>query len=114
MAEWLANHEGEITYVGLKNHTDIVKRAAQATTVTYCQRRSGNLCSGPCTVSTGNGVCINAPGTQCLAATTDVAFCDYDNCRSSDGCHNLSQCGTRLNDGYCYTPGTNSISIPST
>lgn len=114
MAQWLSNHEGVITYVGLKNHTEIVKRAAQSTTVTYCGQVSGNLCSGPCTVSTGNGICINAPGTNCLAASTDVAFCDYDNCDSSDGCHNLSQCGTRLNDGYCFTPGTNSISLPST
>lgn len=36
MAEWLSNQEGVVTYVGLKNHTDIVKRAAQSTTVTYC------------------------------------------------------------------------------
>ncbi|KAJ7787220.1 hypothetical protein B0H14DRAFT_3095449 [Mycena olivaceomarginata] len=82
------------------------------TTVTYCATRTANLCSGPCTVYTGGATCLDAPGTACLSATSNVAFCDKSGCKGTP-CNVLSSCGTKLDDGFCFTPGTKSISVPS-
>ena len=112
MAEWLSNYGGEITYVGFKNISDLFGRSDGLITVAYCSNRVASLCSGPCTVSTGNGICINAPDTNCLVATTDVAFCSNAGC--GGGCNVLSECGVKLDRGFCYTPGTNSIGLPVT
>ncbi|KAJ7836903.1 hypothetical protein B0H14DRAFT_3870669 [Mycena olivaceomarginata] len=108
MKEWLSTTDAELTFTGLP--VEELGINPLTTTVTFCSTRTANLCSGPCTVFTGAGVCINTPNTRCLAATTNVAFCDRSNCGGS--CNTLSTCGTRLDNGFCFTPGTASISIP--
>ncbi|KAF8178309.1 hypothetical protein K438DRAFT_2021964 [Mycena galopus ATCC 62051] len=109
MKEWLDTTDAELTFTGLP--IESLGFNPLVTTVTFCSKRTANLCSGPCTVFTGAGVCHNAPNTNCLSATTNVAFCDRSNCGGS--CNTLSTCGTHLDDGFCYTPGTASISIPN-
>ncbi|KAF7328421.1 hypothetical protein MVEN_02558000 [Mycena venus] len=109
MKEWLSTTDVELTYSGLP--IEALGVNPLVTTITFCSTRTANLCSGPCNVFTGAGVCHATPGTNCLAATTDVSFCDGANCGGS--CHTLSACGTRLDNGFCFTPGTNSISLPA-
>ncbi|KIY68689.1 hypothetical protein CYLTODRAFT_350948 [Cylindrobasidium torrendii FP15055 ss-10] len=79
------------------------------TRVTYCNRRINKVCGGQCHVYNGGATCINASGTRCLAATRNVGFCDRGGCKHS--CNQLSTCGTRLDNGFCYTPGTKSILV---
>lgn len=96
------------------------------TRVTYCNRRVNKVCGGTCHVYNGGATCINASGTRCLAATHNVGFCDrggyvsvaymeggrcsvFSRCKHS--CNQLSTCGTRLDNGFCYTPGTKSILV---
>ena len=113
MEAWLASTDAEVTFVGgVKNFSDIATRSALSTTLTVCSHVNGNLCSGPCTVFTGNGECINTPGTNCLAATTDVSFCNKSKCGGT--CNLFSKCGVALENGFCDTPGTNSVSVPQT
>ncbi|KAJ7836902.1 hypothetical protein B0H14DRAFT_3870668 [Mycena olivaceomarginata] len=78
MKEWLSTTDAELTFTGLP--VEELGINPLTTTVTFCSTRTANLCSGPCTVFTGAGVCINTPNTRCLAATTNVAFCDRSNC----------------------------------
>ncbi len=89
----------------------LAPRSAQNTMVTYCSNRAVNVCGGPCTVYNGGATCLNAHDTNCLAATHNVGFCDRAGCRGS--CNQLSTCGTRLDNGFCFTPGTKSILVPS-
>lgn len=79
--------------------------------VTYCSSRTQNVCGGACTVYNGGATCLAAPGTKCLAATNNVGFCDRGGCGGS--CNQLSSCGTRLDNGFCFTPGTASIIVSS-
>ncbi|THH33243.1 hypothetical protein EUX98_g968 [Antrodiella citrinella] len=106
LLNWLATTDAQVTFVG--------KFAAELTpldiTVTYCNRRTNNLCGGDCTVYVGGQKCLNAPDTQCLGANHDVSFCDRAGCGHS--CNALSSCGTRLDNGFCFTPGTASINVP--
>ncbi|KAI0367396.1 hypothetical protein BV20DRAFT_970580 [Pilatotrama ljubarskyi] len=106
MMRWLAATDAEVTFSG----EPINPLNTQQTTITFCSHRSGNLCSGPCNVFTGSGVCHATPGTNCLSATTDVSFCDGSNCGGS--CNQFNSCGTHLENGFCATPGTNSVSLP--
>ncbi|KAF7341685.1 hypothetical protein MSAN_02066800 [Mycena sanguinolenta] len=109
MKNFLATTDANLTFTGLP--IEMLGVDPLVTTLTVCSTRTAQLCSGPCTVFTGTGTCFNTPNTNCLAATTDVAFCDHSNCGGS--CNTLSTCGTRLDDGFCYTPGTNSVSVPN-
>ncbi|KAK7046184.1 hypothetical protein R3P38DRAFT_3307676 [Favolaschia claudopus] len=108
MKDWIATTDAELTFAGAP--IDELGVNPLVTTVTFCSTRTANLCSGPCTVFTGSGVCHAAPDTNCLAATTDIAFCAGSNCNG--GCNTLSTCGTRLDNGFCFTPSTNSFSVP--
>ncbi|KAJ7079432.1 hypothetical protein B0H15DRAFT_933516 [Mycena belliarum] len=108
MKAWLASSAANLTFVG--EPVEHVGLTPFTTTVTYCSTRTANLCSGPCTVYTGGAKCLNAPHTNCLTATSNVAFCNRAGCGGS--CNVLSSCGTHLDSGFCYTPGTNSISVP--
>ena len=83
--------------------------AKRDTMVTYCTKRVDNVCGGSCSVYNGGPTCIDASGTSCLAATSNVAFCDKGNCGGS--CNQLSTCGTSLAGGFCDTPGTKSIVV---
>ncbi|TFK84424.1 hypothetical protein K466DRAFT_577298 [Polyporus arcularius HHB13444] len=107
---WLDTTDADITYVGTPIDRN-APRAAEAVMVTYCSSRTQNVCGGACTVYNGGSACLNAPGTKCLAATANVGFCDRSGCGGS--CNQLSSCGTRLDNGFCFTPGTASIVVPS-
>lgn len=78
--------------------------------VVYCSSRSNNVCGGACTVYNGGATCLDAPDTKCLMASANVAFCDRSGCGGD--CNQLSSCGTRLDNNFCYTPGTKSIIVP--
>ncbi|KAG6809748.1 hypothetical protein H0H92_014883 [Tricholoma furcatifolium] len=111
--EWLSTTDATITFVGepidKARGVTLESRSALNTMVTYCTQRSGNICSGTCTVYNGGAACLSAPGTNCLSATNNVAFCDRGGCGGS--CNNFANCGTRLDNNFCYTPGTNSIAV---
>ena len=107
---WLANTDAEITFIG-EPINPLTPRAAQNTIVNYCTRRTQNVCGGTCAVYNGGATCLAASGTNCLSATKNVGFCDHGNCNGS--CNQLSSCGTRLDSGFCYTPGTKSIIVSS-
>ncbi|KAF9499460.1 hypothetical protein BDN71DRAFT_1503168 [Pleurotus eryngii] len=106
---WLRTTDANLTFIGSARKS-LISRNALATRVVYCNRRSGSVCGGDCTVYEGGSACLNAPRTSCLSATTNVAFCDRGGCRGS--CNTFNSCGTRLDGGFCYTPGTASINVP--
>lgn len=108
MTYWLATTDAKLTFIG-ESINPLSSRSAQTTTVTYCSARIDDVCGGACTVYTGGATCLNARNTNCLAATNNVGFCDQSGCVGS--CNELSTCGTKLSDNYCYTPGTNSIAV---
>ncbi|KAF8905896.1 hypothetical protein CPB85DRAFT_903258 [Mucidula mucida] len=105
---WLATTDAELTFIGdtAKSHNPL---AAHDTRATYCSKRTVNVCGESCTVYQGGVACLNAPNTNCLAATNNVGFCDRSGC--GDSCQ-LSTCAFRLDDVFCYTPGTRSINVP--
>ncbi|KAJ7303018.1 hypothetical protein DFH08DRAFT_794181 [Mycena albidolilacea] len=109
MKNFLATTDANLTFIGDVSTLGV---SPFVTTVTYCATRTANLCSGPCTVYTGGATCLDAPNTACLSATSNVAFCDKSGCKGTP-CNVLSSCGTKLDDGFCFTPGTKSISVPS-
>ncbi|KAL0061014.1 hypothetical protein AAF712_012187 [Marasmius tenuissimus] len=108
--DWIATTDADLTFIG--DPIDLTKRAPLNTMVVYCSQRTQNICGGACTVYNGNARCLNAPNTNCLRATTNVGFCDRAGCSGS--CNQYSSCGTRLDGGFCYTPGTRSINVPFT
>ncbi|KAJ4470626.1 hypothetical protein C8J55DRAFT_537639 [Lentinula edodes] len=101
----IANTEANLTFIG----EPITKRTTEDTMVVYCSVRTQDVCGGACTVYNGGATCLNAPNTNCLSATNNVGFCDRGGCGGS--CNQLSTCGVRLDDGFCYTPGTSSINV---
>ncbi|KAJ3810781.1 hypothetical protein F5876DRAFT_88713 [Lentinula aff. lateritia] len=103
--EWISTTEANLTFIG----EPITKRNTENTMVVYCSVRTQDVCGGACTVYNGGANCLNAPNTNCLSATNNVGFCDRDGCGGS--CNQLSTCGVRLDDGFCYTPGTSSINV---
>ncbi|KAF8816741.1 hypothetical protein BYT27DRAFT_7127306 [Phlegmacium glaucopus] len=103
--DWLAHTDAKLTFIG----KPISKRNALDTMVTYCNRRTDGVCGGDCTVYNGGPKCLNAPDTQCLSATGNVGFCDRGGCGGS--CNQFSTCGTRLDNNFCWTPGTASILV---
>ena len=107
---WIATTDAELTFIG-KPINPLAPRSAQDTTVTYCSTKNGNFCGGPCTVYTGGATCLNAPNTNCLSATNNVAFCNSPGCGGT--CNQFSTCGNRLDNGFCSTPGTQSILVSS-
>ncbi|KAI0729529.1 hypothetical protein C8Q72DRAFT_828949 [Fomitopsis betulina] len=60
---------------GVNARAGLASREALSTTVTYCSQRIDSVCGGACTVYTGGATCLNAPDTNCLAATNNVGFC---------------------------------------
>ncbi|KAI0766879.1 hypothetical protein BD413DRAFT_605659 [Trametes elegans] len=110
MAHWLATTDAELTFIG-EPINPLTPRAAQNTIVTYCTKRTQNVCGGSCSVYNGGATCLAAPYTTCLAATHNIGFCNRDGCNGR--CNQLESCGTRLDNGFCYTPGTKSIIVSS-
>ena len=114
---WLATTDADVTFIGepLGDLSDLSKRNALNTVVTYCNTQNDNVCTGLCTVYNGAGpVCLSAPGTACLFATNDVYFCNTDGGECINGsCNDFSSCGTVLDNGFCSTPNTNSIFVLS-
>lgn len=82
MINWLKTMDAtDLTFIGnpipgLNAPEGLASREALNTMVTYCSNRAGNVCGAPCTVYNGGSTCLNAPGTNCLAATNNVGFCD--------------------------------------
>jgi len=108
---WLANTDADVTFHGkpIGDLSYFSKRNALDTMLTYCTSRIDDICGGDCQVYNGGPTCIDAPGTSCLFATTNVGFCDRDQCGGS--CNQFSTCGTVLEGGFCDTPGTASILV---
>ncbi|RPD58868.1 hypothetical protein L226DRAFT_616609 [Lentinus tigrinus ALCF2SS1-7] len=98
-----------VTFIGKPIDRD-APLSAEDIMVFYCSQRSGNDCVAPCTVYVGGATCLYAPNTNCLGASANVDFCDGSGCSGS--CNQLATCGVRMNLGFCYTPGTNSIIVP--
>ncbi|KAN0085669.1 hypothetical protein V8E55_006803 [Tylopilus felleus] len=108
MMHWIANTDAVLTFIG-EPINPLSSRSADTTKVTYCSSRIGSICGGRCTVYNGGATCLNAPDTNCLAATKNVGFCSSSGCGGS--CNELSTCGVHLADGFCYTPNTKSIAV---
>ena len=108
MKHWLATTDAVVTFVGPPLSALSVPDPKN-TTVIYCSSVAASICGGSCMVYTGGSTCISAPSTACLSATNDVAFCTPDNCTGP--CNVYNSCGTPLEDGFCYTPDTNSILV---
>ncbi|KAI0644240.1 hypothetical protein C8Q79DRAFT_1012041 [Trametes meyenii] len=108
MSHWISTTDAELTFIG-EPINPLSPRAAQNTIVTFCNKRTQNICGGSCSVYNGGPTCLAARGTSCLSATANVGFCDHDNCSGS--CNSFDSCGTRLANGFCDTPGTNSIVV---
>jgi hypothetical protein len=108
---WLATTDADVTFHGkpLGDLEDFTKRNALNTIVTYCDNKIDDLCGGACHVYNGGATCIDAPGTNCLSATNNVGFCDSGGCGGS--CNQFSSCGTKLQNNFCFTPGTESILV---
>ncbi|KAF6753701.1 hypothetical protein DFP72DRAFT_1170759 [Ephemerocybe angulata] len=93
--------------------TSLTKRDSLA--VYYCYAKSGTSCSS-CyyesydTNSHPSCWAFSTP-VQCMSAEYRVylAFCGTNNC--SGQCNYMNNCGTMLDRGYCYTPGTNSFQV---
>ncbi|KAI0351895.1 hypothetical protein OH77DRAFT_839766 [Trametes cingulata] len=108
LAHWLATTDADLTFVG--EGPNLSARSAETTTtVTYCTKRVGTICGGTCTVYTGGATCLDANGTTCLTATKDIGFCDESECDGN--CNTLSECGTSMANGFCFTPNTKSILV---
>lgn len=80
MINWLKTTDAKLTFVGepipgINSPAGLVSREALSTTVTYCSQRIDSVCGGACTVYTGGATCLDAPNTNCLAATNNVGFC---------------------------------------
>lgn len=80
MINWLKTTDATLTFVGepipgVNARAGLASREALSTTVTYCSQRIDSVCGGACTVYTGGATCLNAPDTNCLAATNNVGFC---------------------------------------
>ncbi|RPD69856.1 hypothetical protein L226DRAFT_266015 [Lentinus tigrinus ALCF2SS1-7] len=105
---WLDTTDADITFIG-KPIDRNAPRSAEDVTVIYCSKIVGSICSGPCTVYYGGPTCLYAPDTNCLSASDNVAFCDGSDCNGS--CNMFGSCGGRMDNGFCATPGTNSILV---
>ncbi|KIK51007.1 hypothetical protein GYMLUDRAFT_50858 [Collybiopsis luxurians FD-317 M1] len=107
---WFATTDANITFIGKPPvPRTLLQRQATQTTVVTCDTRSSTVCSGTCQTLTTSDTCLSVPGTECMMASEDVAFCDKSGCGSS--CNSFADCGTKLDGGFCATPGTNSILV---
>ncbi|KZV93984.1 hypothetical protein EXIGLDRAFT_835300 [Exidia glandulosa HHB12029] len=112
MLTWLSTTSATLTFIGepIPKAANLNARVGGNVMVVYCSSRTNNVCGGACTVYNGGATCLNAPDTVCLSATANVGFCDRGGCGGS--CNQFSSCGTRLDNNFCYTPGTKSIIVP--
>ncbi|KAH6910906.1 hypothetical protein BKA70DRAFT_1370781 [Coprinopsis sp. MPI-PUGE-AT-0042] len=106
---WIATTDAKLTFVGSNERSGV---GIQAIRVVYCNRRTNNVCGGACTIYDGGNRCLAAPGTQCLSATGNVSFCNRGGCGGA--CSAFNECITRLENNFCWTPGTASINVPFT
>ncbi|KZV63199.1 hypothetical protein PENSPDRAFT_616917 [Peniophora sp. CONT] len=109
LMDFIMNTNATLTFTGAKPGS-LAARAGGNVNVVYCTSRSGDVCGGSCTVYTGPATCISSPGTRCMKADFDVSFCDHGGCSGS--CNQYNSCGTKLGNGFCDTPGTQSITVP--
>ncbi|KAI0655649.1 hypothetical protein C8Q70DRAFT_407670 [Cubamyces menziesii] len=110
----------ELTIIGQwpPNDNPLSPDSAKDMTAVYCSTVNGQECNPPCTLFNGAGpMCLQAPDTNCLLATFDISFCSTKDCSGtgSGTCNTLSQfCATHmLAQGYCNTPGTESLNVPA-
>lgn len=105
--DWMATTDAFLRFVG----EPLTECSTPETMVVFCNHQTGDGCGGTCTVYSGSsGVCFDVPNTNCLRATTNVAFCNEPGC-GPGLCNVFDSCGTVLNASFCSTPGTVSISI---
>ncbi|KAI5892304.1 uncharacterized protein SCHCODRAFT_02503248 [Schizophyllum commune H4-8] len=114
LMHWLKTTDAELTFVGepipgINAPEGLAARAAETTKVIYCSTRSLNVCGGRCTVYNGGPACLNAPNTNCLSATHNVAFCGAKGCNYP--CTEYAHCESPMDDGFCFTPYTNAILV---
>ncbi|KAI0716409.1 hypothetical protein C8Q76DRAFT_855926 [Earliella scabrosa] len=109
MMNWLATTDADLTFIG-DPINPLAPRAPRITILTYCNLRVQGVCGGSCQVYTGGPVCLAAPGTSCLGATTNVGYCTTAGCVGT--CNELASCGIQMDNGFCATPGTVSILVP--
>ena len=109
---WLENTDA-VTFHGkpLCDLSDLSKRNALNTIVTYCTEKIDDLCGGTCQYTMAERPAMVASGTNYLAATNNVGF--YDDGGSGGSCNQFSTCGTKLQNNFCFTPGTASILVGS-
>ncbi|EJD50741.1 hypothetical protein AURDEDRAFT_57649, partial [Auricularia subglabra TFB-10046 SS5] len=110
MLTWLSTTSAKLTFIGDPIPKGVSKRVGGNVMVVYCSKRTQNVCGGPCTVYNGGATCLGAPDTNCLSATANVGFCSGSGC--GGGCNQFASCGTRLDNNFCFTPGTKSIIVP--
>ncbi|TCD68005.1 hypothetical protein EIP91_011674 [Steccherinum ochraceum] len=120
LLRWIATTSSELTFIGdpIEGPSPYPKRAdadALDVLLIYCSVYSGTSCQGPCTVYRGGAGCIETPSTNCLKASANVSFCFLGGCQTGDPnvaqCHVLSSCGTKADDGFCFTPNTTSVNV---
>ncbi|KAI5830641.1 hypothetical protein K523DRAFT_351460 [Schizophyllum commune Tattone D] len=114
LMHWLKTTDAELTFVGepipgINAPEGLASRAAETTKVIYCSTRSLNVCGGRCTVYNGGPACLNAPNTNCLSATHNVAFCGAKGCNYP--CTEYAHCESPMDNGFCFTPYTNAILV---
>ena len=110
----------ELTIIGQwpPNDNPLSPDSTTDITVVYCETADGQQCNTPCMLYNGNApVCLPAPKTTCLLATVAVTFCSTSDCSGvvPPYCTAYNPyCSSHvMQDGYCYTPDTNSIDVPA-
>ncbi|TFK71107.1 hypothetical protein BDN72DRAFT_895953 [Pluteus cervinus] len=116
---WITTTDANLTFIddppfAIKPFPKRQEEEVALAVVILCTEQVNDGCSGDCTIHTAgggfSGGCASVPGTNCILATTDLQFCTGTACTGT--CNSLADCGDILSDGFCATPGTNTISFP--
>ncbi|KAF9554392.1 hypothetical protein CPC08DRAFT_766741 [Agrocybe pediades] len=110
--KFITTTNAELTFTGKPINFKAAKpdAALDSTVVVYCSSIVENSeCGGRCSVYNGDSTCLSTPDTQCVYASANVALCNGGRCSGS--CIDTASCRTFTNNGFCYSPGTESIQI---
>jgi hypothetical protein len=108
---WLRTTTANVEFIGSDFNTPLGPLDVR---LIYCSERIENTttCGGNCFAYQGPGSQCMLPTLRtanCLAATRSVHMCFTKDCND---CNLFTSCGTRLDNGFCFTPDTNSIRLP--